>query len=87
VGAQLDGTSARDCYNGNQRAIDFRGRGRRQQDLADETNPSLHDIDRERTASAKLQKTSESERVEHVKSIDRLRAAFNTVQVERWRAT
>jgi chromosome segregation ATPase len=43
---------------------------------------ALLDIDRERTASAKLQKTLESERAEHVKSIDRLRAECNTVQVE-----
>ena len=43
---------------------------------------ALLDIDRERTASAKLQKTLESERAEHVKSIDRLGAERNTVQVD-----
>lgn len=43
---------------------------------------ALLDIDRERTTSAKLQKTLESERAEHVKSIDRLRAECNTAQAE-----
>jgi chromosome segregation ATPase len=53
-----------------------------EQRFADMERRALLDIDRERTASVKLQKTLESERAEHVKSIDRLRAECNTVQVE-----
>jgi chromosome segregation ATPase len=49
---------------------------------ADMEKRALVDIDRERTASAKLQKALESERAEHLKSIDRLRAECHTFQVE-----
>lgn len=43
---------------------------------------ALLDIDRERTVSAKLQKSIESERAEHAKSIDRLRSECNTAQAD-----
>jgi chromosome segregation ATPase len=53
-----------------------------EQRFADMEKRALLEIDRERTASAKVQKTLESERTEHVKSIDRLRRECNTFQVE-----
>lgn len=53
-----------------------------EQRFADMEKRALLDIDRERTASAKLQKTLESERAEHAKSIDRSRAECNSVQAE-----
>jgi chromosome segregation ATPase len=53
-----------------------------EQRFADMEKRALLEIDRERTTSAKLQKKLESERAEHVKSIDRSRAECNTAQEE-----
>jgi chromosome segregation ATPase len=53
-----------------------------EQRFADMEKRALLDMDRERTAAAKLQKTLESERAEYVKSIDRSRAECNTVLAE-----
>lgn len=53
-----------------------------EQRFSDMEKRALLEIDRERTASAKMQKALEGERVEHVKSIDRLRSECNIVHVE-----
>jgi hypothetical protein len=72
---------ARDEYTAEREKLAERTRLAEQR-FADMEKRALLDIDRERTASAKLQKMLESERAEHVKSIDRLRAECNTVQEE-----
>jgi predicted nucleic acid-binding Zn-ribbon protein len=50
--------------------------------FADMEKQVLLDIDRERTASAKLQKVLESERAEHTKLIEKLRSDYNSVQAD-----
>lgn len=50
--------------------------------FADMEKRALLDIDRERTASAKLQKMLETERTEHAKLIEKQRSHFNSAQAD-----